>query len=317
MTTAIAPMEGITDAFFRTMIKHLGGCDLSVTEFVSSEALTRDVQKAWDMTTIDPTEYPAAVQIYGRDPLKLAKAAAMCQQNGAHIIDLNLGCPSKRVVSGMAGSALMKDPELANRIFIEVKNAITIPMTVKMRLGWSNLTINAPLIAKMAQDAGAAQIAVHARTKEDAYRGKARWHLVKNVTDAVSLPVLINGDILTLEDALEAIKQSNATGIMVGRGLLRNPWLLKQYADHKQNIPFTPPTLEQRLQFILDYIKRLEDSDLSTTRILGKTKAFTGYFTRALAYSSKMRDKIYKTQSLQEVKDSLTRYFQQLQVDNL
>ena len=315
--TAIAPMEGITDAPFRKLIRSLGGCGLSVTEFVSCEALTRDVEKAWEHTVCDQSENPSSVQIYGRIPENLARAAAMCEERGAHIVDLNLGCPAKSVVSGNAGSALMKEPELCREIFRQVRAAISIPMTVKMRLGWSEHKMTAPIIAKMAEDEGAAMVAIHGRTREEAYRGKSRWHLIKPITEALSIPVLVNGDILTREDARRALDESGAAGIMVGRGLLRNPWLLRQIAEEREGKEIFSPTLDQRLQFVLKYIDLLEQTDLRESAILGKIKCFMGYFARALAYASRTREMVYKTHSIPEIRELITDYFEKLQSDNL
>lgn len=315
--TAIAPMEGITDAAFRRQIRLCGGCGLTVTEFVNCEALTRDVESTWAKTVLDPDERPASVQIYGRIPENLARAAAMCEERGAQIIDLNLGCPAKKVVSGMAGSALMRDPERCRQIFAAVKSAISIPLTVKMRLGWNDNEMNVCDIAHIAQEEGASMVAVHGRTREEAYRGKSRWRLVRPVVKRLSIPVLVNGDILTRHDARRALEESGARGVMVGRGLLRNPWLLLQIAQDFAGETVFEPTLEERSAFICRYIDALEEGDLKETAKLGKIKCFIGYFTRALAYSSPMRERVYREHSITAIRAILIEYFELLARDNL
>lgn len=310
--TALAPMEGITDILFRKMIRECGGCGLTVTEFVNCEGLARDVNRVWDKALPGDDEKPASIQIYGRQPDRIAKAAAMCESRGAQIIDLNLGCPAKQVVSGNAGSALMKEPELCRAIFRAVRTSISIPMTVKMRLGWNSHQMNASEIAYMAQEEGASLVTVHGRTREEAYRGHAHWDLVKPITERLSIPVLVNGDILTREDAKEALKQSGASGIMVGRGLLRNPWLLRQISEESAGHPAFEPTLQERCSFVCRYMEMIEDLPISKAGAMGKVKCFLGYFTRGLAWSSQMRERAYRLQTMTEIRSAIVEYFELL-----
>lgn len=307
--TALAPMEGITDALFRKLIRQCGGCGLTVTEFVNCEGLARDVDRVWDKARPGSGERPASVQIYGRSPDRIALAAQMCEARGAQIIDLNLGCPAKQVVSGNAGSALMKEPELCREIFRQVRRAVKIPMTVKMRLGWNMHSVNAPEIAHMAQEEGAQMIAVHGRTREEAYRGKSHWEMVRPVCEAVSVPVLVNGDILTRDDARRALELSGADGIMVGRGLLRNPWLLRQIAEDAQNKPVFEPSLKERCDFVCNYIDALQTTSISPGGVIGKIKCFLGYFTRGLAFSSQMREYAYKLPTIADIRNAVIEYF--------
>lgn len=315
--TALAPMEGITDATFRREIRACGGCGLTVTEFVNCEALTREIERIWNKAETAQDEKPASVQIYGRDPARLALAAQMCEQRGAQIVDLNLGCPAKKVVSGHAGSALMKEPALCREIFRQVRAAIQVPMTVKMRLGWNFSQINVVEIAKMAQEEGASMVAVHARTREEAYRGKSHWEMVKPVVEALSIPVLVNGDILTRADARQALALSGAAGIMVGRGLLRNPWLLRQISEENAGLEPFEPSLDERCAFVCRYIDNLQSLSISPTGMIGKVKCFLGYFTRGLAYSSQMRESAYKLTSLEAIRDAVSAYFERLKRDRL
>lgn len=311
--TALAPMEGITDSLFRRLIRQCGGCGLTVTEFVNCEGLARDIRRVWDKIRLDKDERPAAVQIYGRQPDRLALAAKMCEDRGAQIIDLNLGCPAKQVVSGNAGSALMKEPALCREIFRHVRRAISIPMTVKMRLGWNAHSINVVEIARMAQEEGAQMVVVHGRTREEAYRGKSRWDMVRPVSDALSIPVLVNGDILTRVDARTALELSGAAGIMVGRGLLRNPWLLRQIAEEAEGKPIFEPTLKERCDFVCRYIDELQTTPISPVGVIGKVKCFLGYFTRGLAYSSQMREHAYKLPTIEQIREAIVEYFEKVE----
>jgi tRNA-dihydrouridine synthase B len=315
----LAPMEGITDRPFRSLIRGLGGCGLTVTEFVSSEALTRQVAKAWKMAEIAPDERPVSIQIYGRDPERMADSARYCQDLGADIVDLNLGCPSKAVTGGCAGSALMRDEPLARRIFTAVRAAITVPMTVKMRLGWDRACMNAPEVAHIAQEEGAGMITVHGRTRADAYRGVADWRSIRAVRDRIELPLLVNGDILTVDDAVRALEESGANGVMVGRGTMRDPWILRQIADHFAGRPVCTPTLDERRAVILHYFDMLASSSpIDPDRYaLGKMKKVTGYFTRGLPYGARLRESVYAATTTRAACEAVTHYFELLAAHDL
>jgi nifR3 family TIM-barrel protein len=314
----LAPMEGITDRSFRTLIRGLGGCGLTVTEFVSSEAMSRHVAKAWRMAELSPDEHPVSIQIYGRNPDRMADSARYCQELGADIVDINLGCPSKTVTSGCAGSALMREPGLAQQIFRAVKSAITIPMTVKMRLGWDRGCMNSPEVAHIAQEEGASMVTVHGRTRMDFYKGSADWSAVGEVKRRLSIPVLVNGDILTIEDAERALEQSGCDGVMVGRGTMRDPWVLRAIADHKMGRPPYVPTLDERRDVLLRYFDLIrEDADTDDRRALGKLKKVSGYFTRGLAYGARLREMVYRSTESEAVYAAVHEYFDLLQSHGL
>ncbi|MEZ5065772.1 MAG: tRNA-dihydrouridine synthase [bacterium] len=316
----LAPMEGITDRDFRGLIRGLGGCGLTVTEFVSSEAMTRSVAKAWRMAELDPDEHPVSIQIYGRDPERMADAARYCADLGADIVDINCGCPSKAVTSGCAGSALMREPELARRLYEAVGSATRergLPFTVKMRTGWDSESRNAPDIARMAVDCGARMIAVHGRTRCDMYKNQADWSFVGEVKRAVPVPVLVNGDILTVADAHRALAESGADGVMVGRGILRNPWLLRQIAQSLRGQEVTEPSLEDRRAILLGYFAQLEElgehfhgDDMTRERVaLGRIKKITGYFTKGLPFGGKLRQRIFHSHRIADARGFVNDYF--------
>lgn len=315
--TALAPMEGITDRSFRCLVRGLGGCGLTVTEFISSDQLGKKNKRAWAMAELDPEEHPVSIQIYGRDPATMALAAVQCQEVGADIIDLNLGCPSKAVTGGCSGSALMREPELAQRMFVEVARAIEVPMTVKMRLGWDHGALNAPLIAKMAEDAGAQMVAVHGRTRMQMYKGVADWAAVRAVKDAVSIPLLVNGDILTVDDALAALEASGADGVMVGRGTMRDPWILRRISDRLAGrTPYRPP-LADREAVLLRYFELIARETYTPRAAVGRLKKVTGYFTRGLPYGAELRQTIYHSHAIEPIHDAVRAYFARLAAEGI
>lgn len=303
----LAPMEGVTDRAFRTLVRSLGGCGLAVTEFVSSEAMTRDIQAAWRMAELDPNERPVSIQIYGRDPERMAQAARHCEALGADIVDINLGCPSKRVTSGCAGSALMREPELATEIFRAVQAAISVPMTVKMRLGWDDSSLNAPEIARAAVGEGAQMITVHGRTKTQGYKGHARWEEIRAVRDAIGdIPLLANGDIHDAESARRAMERSGADGVMIGRALMSDPWTMARIAAEWRGETLPDATYEERRDILLDYLDRLDTFDLP---MLVRLKKVISYFSKGLPHAATLRAEIQRSRSLDEARATLQRFF--------
>ena len=304
----LAPMEGVTDRAFRGVIRGLGGCGLTVTEFVSSEALTREVRAAWRMAEVDPDEHPVSIQIYGRDPERMAQAARFCQGLGADIVDINLGCPSKRVTSGCAGSALMREPERTRRIFDAVYDAISIPMTVKMRLGWDLDVVNAPEIAREAQDAGARMVTVHGRSRMCMYKGAARWDLVRQVRNAIDIPLLVNGDIVDAASARQALAQSGADGVMIGRAVMTDPWTLARVSHELHGTPFHEPSWADRRALLDAYIDRMSAFGEIDRRALGKLRRVLGYLVKGIPNGARLRQELNSMRDLSHAKQTLDVY---------
>lgn len=224
---ALAPMAGITDLPFRVLCRELG-CGFTVSEMVSAKGLLYNNSKTFEMLRIDEAERPTAIQLFGSDPHELARAAEIVEKAGADMIDFNMGCPVPKVVNNGDGSALMKNPELAYEILARMADAVKIPVTVKFRSGWSDKSINAVEIARKAEKAGVAAVAVHARTREQYYTGKADWSVIRNVKQAVGIPVFGNGDIKSAADGARMLTETGCDGLMVGRGADGNPWLFAE-----------------------------------------------------------------------------------------
>src|SRR5688500_58912 len=259
----VAPMAGMTDTAFRRLVKRQGGCGLVVTEMVSSEGLGRGIDRTLEYAEYTEEERPVSIQIFGGDPAKMAAAAQIVEGMGADIVDVNMGCPVQKISKHNAGCSLMREPVHAASVIAAMTKAVKIPVTVKMRAGWNDASRNAPELAKRVQDAGAAAVTIHGRTAEQSYKGFADWDLVSQVAGGLEIPVLGSGDCVEPQQIIERMQYVGAafrrpiSGVLVGRGVLRNPWILAQAADLTAGRAPRAVTMEERGQFLLDYVELL------------------------------------------------------------
>src|SRR5919199_1457919 len=249
----VAPMAGMTDSAFRRLVKRHGGCGLVVTEMVSSEGLVRGIDRTLEYAEYTEEERPVSIQIFGGDPEKMAAAAQIVESLGADIVDVNMGCPVPKIAKHNAGCSLMREPEHAATVIEAMTKAVKIPVTVKMRAGWNDKARNAPELARRVQDAGAAAVTIHGRTAEQSYSGSADWEIVARVAESLTIPVFGSGDCVEPEQVVDRIR-SGVEGVLVGRGVLKNPWILAQADDLAAGRPKRMVTPEDRGKFLLDYI---------------------------------------------------------------
>ena len=307
----LAPMSGVTDLPFRRLVKS-HGAGLVVSEMIASEAMIRETRQSMTMAKNCPEEQPMAVQLAGCEPAVMAEAAKLNADRGAALIDINFGCPVKKVVNGQAGSALMREEGLAARILEATVKAVTLPVTLKMRTGWDDNSRNAPKLAKIAEDAGIKMITVHGRTRCQFYEGRADWSFVRRVKEAVSLPVVVNGDVTTLEEAREALALSGADGVMVGRGAYGKPWFLRQvmhFLKTGARLP-DPPLTEQRDTLLAHYDAMLSHYGVSVgSRIARK---HLGWYSKGLYGSSEFRAAVNRCDEPAQVKAMVTEFYMPL-----
>lgn len=303
-------MEGITDLTFRRLIREIGGPGLTYTEFVPSSGLRRGANgKLAEMVRFDPDEVPIAIQLYGRDPDIMAEAAKMVADLGATICDINMGCPSKKVCAHSGGSALMKDPPLAAAIVRAVRAAIDIPLTVKMRSGFDATQRNAPDVAHMCQEEGAEAITIHWRTREDRYGGTRAIDKIAETVQRVSVPVIGNGDITTPETAEQMLRETGCDGVMIGRGVMRNPWSLLQIAQHLRGEQPMNVTAAERQERLLRFLDRYHALFRHEKAALGRFKAIAKYFSADLPDGKPFRQRLLRSQSVDEVIEHTHAYF--------
>ena len=325
---AVAPMAGMTDTAFRRLVKRHGGCGLVVTEMVSSEGLVRGIDRTLEFAEYTEEERPISIQVFGGDPEKMAAAAQIVEGMGADIVDVNMGCPVPKIAKHNAGCSLMREPAHAAGVIAAMTKAVKIPVTVKMRAGWNDEERNAPVLARMVEDAGAAAVTVHGRTAAQSYSGSADWDLVARIADELTIPVFGSGDCLEPAHVVNRLK-SGVEGVLVGRGVLRNPWILAQAADLAAGRPVREVTLAERGQFLLDYIDLLLNERVREPEgfrhvagsatvpprtshdkwVINKIRALGSWYTKGLDNGSHLRTAINSADSLGSLRDTLGAFF--------
>jgi nifR3 family TIM-barrel protein len=304
----LSPMAGVTDISFRRLLKRRGGVGLTVSEFVSVEGLTRHNPKSKRQMRFYEDERPYAVQIFGGQVERMVMAAEMAQEIGADILDINCGCPAPKVVKNGGGSGLLKDHERLEAILKAVRKVVTIPLTIKIRAGFYDHKINAVDTARLAEDCGVEHIALHGRTKEQAYRGLANWDLVRQIKEVVKVPVSGSGDVTTIEGAFQKWRETGCDGILIGRGAMANPWIFRQIEDTIHGREPFQPSLEDKQSVLLEYFEMLR-ADMPETPAIGRMKQLAGQFTKGLPGGATFRQSIYHSHSVVEVMDQIAEYF--------
>ena len=332
---ALAPMAGMTDTAFRRLVKRRGGCGLVVTEMVSSEGLVRGIDRTLDYAQYTEEERPVSIQIFGGDAAKMAAAAAIVEEMGADIVDVNMGCPVPKIAKHNAGCSLMREPAHAARVVRSMRDAVRIPVTVKMRAGWDEAHVNAPDMARRMEDAGASAVAVHGRTAKQSYSGLSDWELIGEVAAGVGIPVMGSGDCVTAEQVVDRTHGTGVSGVLVGRGALRNPWIFQQSSALASGNGVPEVSHAERGRFLLEYIDLLLAEGIDESHgfrhhapgaapspgrtfrrpgqrerwVVNKLRALGSWYTKGFRDGSRLRTAINRAASVAELRDIISEFF--------